>query len=98
MAGTCSAKIGRLAAVVAADRIKLLLEIVDEDDFLHEVLSTAQQTVEGSMPGLSLSSSRHGGDVAQHAGVTVASVLGKKHQETKKNLLDGLWSGRHRLN
>jgi hypothetical protein len=98
MAGTCSARIGRLAAVAAADRIKLLLEIVDGDDFLHEILSTAQQTVEGSMAGLSLLSSGHGVDVPQRAGVTVASVLDNNHQESKKNLHNGLWGDRHRLN
>jgi hypothetical protein len=98
MAGTCSAKIGRLAAVAAADRIKLLLEIVDEDDFLHETLRTAHQTVEGPMAGLSLLLSQTRAEIPQHAGANMVSVLGNKRQETKKNSLEGLCRDQHRLN
>jgi len=45
MAGSRNSRVGRHAAIVAADRVKLLLAVVEEDAFLSEVLTTADNTI-----------------------------------------------------
>ncbi|MDK3016733.1 hypothetical protein [Pseudodonghicola flavimaris] len=38
---------GRAAALAAADRVRLLLEVVEDDAFLTEVLHSADRTMDG---------------------------------------------------
>ncbi len=45
MAGSGNKSVGRLAALAAADRVKLLLTVVEDDEFLSEVLHSADRTM-----------------------------------------------------
>lgn len=90
MAKTRSPKNGRLAAMLAADRIKLLLEYVEEDDFLREILSTADLMVEDSMSGLVPSRSRPRGRAQQYTSSSAESVLDENYHEAKKKSVEKL--------
>lgn len=45
MAGPKNYTVGRQAAIVAADRVRLLLNVVEGDEFLSEVLHSANATI-----------------------------------------------------
>lgn len=45
MSGSRNNRVGRQAAIVAADRVKLLLAVVEDDAFLSEVLHSANKTI-----------------------------------------------------
>lgn len=45
MAGPRNYKVGRHAAIAAADRVRLLLNVVEGDEFLSEVLHSANATI-----------------------------------------------------
>ena len=47
MAGTKQGSVGRHAAIAAADRVKLLLSVVEGDEFLAEVLHSANRMIVG---------------------------------------------------
>lgn len=47
MAGKRNSTIGRAAALAAANRVRLLLAVVENDDFLTEVLHSADRTMVG---------------------------------------------------
>jgi hypothetical protein len=47
MAGKTNSTVGRAAALAAADRVRLLLNVVENDDFLTEVLHSADRTMVG---------------------------------------------------
>jgi hypothetical protein len=88
----------RLVAVAAADRIKLLLQIVENDDFLHEVLNSAHQTVAGSMEEPSQLPPRPTDRTELRVEIAARTILDKKHQEAKESPTEAPWPGRHRLN
>jgi len=45
MSGSRNNRVGRHAALVAADRVKRLLAVVEDDAFLSEVLHSANKTI-----------------------------------------------------
>lgn len=45
MTGAKNNRAGRHAAIAAADRVRLLLTVVEDDEFLSEVLSSANATI-----------------------------------------------------
>lgn len=47
MAGKTNSTVGRAAALAAADRVRLLLNVVENDDFLTEVLHSADRAMVG---------------------------------------------------
>ena len=47
MVGKRNSTIARAAAIAAAERVKLLLTVVKDDDFLTEVLHNADRTMSG---------------------------------------------------
>ena len=80
--------------MAAADRIKILLELVDEDDFLHEILSTANRMVEGSEVVQSPLPACPTGDAPQRIRTP---VLDKSYHEAKKKSLESHDIARIRL-
>lgn len=51
MAGSKNSNIGRAAALAAADRVRLLLTVVEDDEFLTEVLHSADRAMDGLRNG-----------------------------------------------
>ncbi|MGD9862513.1 MAG: hypothetical protein AB7S99_04805 [Pseudodonghicola sp.] len=61
MAGSKNSSVGRAAALAAANRVRLLLTVVEDDDFLTEVLHSADRAMDG-LRGPTADSDRRGDD------------------------------------
>lgn len=93
MAGTRNNGVGRLAAMAAADRVKLLLTMVDEDDdFLAEILESADRSMDGFRRAQMAAASRPAPTRERPRSVNgdgaVRSLLGPTYHAAKKRSLE----------
>lgn len=92
MAGIRNNKVGRLAAMAAADRVKLLLTLVEGDDFLSEVLESADRSMDGfrraGMAADLRGDAIHDMQRACRGDVIANNPLGPRYHAAKRRSLD----------
>jgi len=85
MSGSRNNSVGRLAALAAADRVKLLLAVVEDDEFLSEVLHSANRTIGNMTDGQAAGDLAAGSD--QGPARRRPAFLGPGYHAAKKRAL-----------